>query len=391
MTPDEIAFVTSISAHSSIFNLSGHKATRHIIEIIRIGRACLEAATSSASFTLSSHLSFCIFILLCPCTAATVVPSIPLIGCFLCTQVLVPSIGLTLALSDDAKEFMTRVPPKNDPVKYSLVPDYRYCISGLLRVALPAALPQFLYLIVLGQLMWELEPSFVLDFCLHSIDGGEIIEPIKPPTASILRCNALRDYSGPVTESAGTILLASFALCICVSSASYVFRTESIRAEPPWKRNHLWLGSLAVSFILVAGYLSLFLENGSMQALGWSFYLLFVISPFICLYCCEVAKKMDQTNERRAAMMRRLQFETRYVCFSLYIFQCYPSASSFSHECSHWLDWACGRPRSPHMWGHEEDLPRALIAQEKRHFPAILSDGRAHCPCGFLPEICRET
>ena len=197
LQPDEIAFVTSISAHSSVFNLSGSRALRHFVEIIRIGRVCLEAATSAASFALSGNLSFSIFVLLCSCTAATAVPTIPVLGSFLYTQLLLPVIGLTMSSTDDAKDFMTRVPPKNDPsVKYSLRANRRLYFSGLLRAALPAIIPQFLYLICLGELMWEFDSQFVKDFCLHSLDGDEV-EPLKAPISSIIRCEALRDYSGP--------------------------------------------------------------------------------------------------------------------------------------------------------------------------------------------------
>ena len=92
-----------------------------------------------------------------------------------------------------------------------------------------------------------------------------------------------------------------------------LFRTESIHSEPPWKRNHLWLGTLALSFVFISLYLFLVLEEGSMAALSWFFYVLFLLAPLTCLYLCETIKKRDQKIDKRAAMMRRLQFETRYV------------------------------------------------------------------------------
>ena len=63
---EEIAFVTRISAHSSVFNLPGSRTTSHLVDIIRVGRACLEAATSGVSFVLSGCLSFSILIVICP-------------------------------------------------------------------------------------------------------------------------------------------------------------------------------------------------------------------------------------------------------------------------------------------------------------------------------------
>lgn len=299
---EEIAFVTRISAHSSVFNLLGSRATSRLVDIIRVGRACLEAATSGVNFVLSGCLSFSIFIVLCPCTVATSIPMINGLGSFLFTQVLLPMIGLSMVATDEAQDFMTRVPQKNDPsVKYSLLADRRLYLSVLSKSVLPAVIPQFLYLIALVELMWEFDTPFLEEYCLNSINAR----------ASILRCEALRDYSGPATESAGIIMLAALALCSCVSSVSYVFRTESIRLEPPWQRNGLWLVTLMLSFVLITIYMGLVLERGSMAALPWYFYILFLLSPFLCLGVCEVVKKKDQRLEKRAAMMRRLQFETR--------------------------------------------------------------------------------
>ena len=313
---EEIAFVGSISTHSSVFNLRGSQATCHFVEIIRIGRVCLEATTSAFFFTLSGNLAFSIFVLLCSCQVVTAVPTIPVLGSFLYTQVVLPVIGLSMCYTDEAKDFMNRVPPKNDPlVEYSLRGNRRLYFSGLLRAALPAIIPQFLYLIVLGDLMWTFDQPFVEEFCVQSLDGHNI-GTNKPPISSIIRCGALRDYSGPATESAGAIALAALAMSTCVMSTSYVFRTESICLEPPWKRNHLWVFTLALSFILIALYLMVVLEPGSMSALSWYFYLLFVMAPFGCLYLCEMVKMIDQKQEKREMMMRRLQFETRLGMWS---------------------------------------------------------------------------
>ena len=211
---------------------------------------------------------------------------------------------------------MTRVPPKNDPsVKYFLANRRQY-FSWLLRSALPAIVPQFLYLIAIGELMWEFDSQFVQDHCLDALDSNDV--NLRAATTSVIRCEALRYYAGPAKDAAGTLTLAAFAICTCVSSASYTFRTESIRSEPPWKRNHLWLGTLTLSLVIISLYLALILEEGSMEALSWLFYALFLSAPLVCLYLCEKIKERDQKLDKRAAMMRRLQFETRYVCFSFF-------------------------------------------------------------------------
>ena len=169
-------------------------------------------------------------------------------------------------------------------------------------------------MIQLPSIMWEFDSTFVIENCLSSANVHDV-EFRKPPMASILRCEALRNYSGPAKECAGTIMLASLAICTCVASASFVFRLEPIRSEPPWKRNRLWVVSLIISFVLIAIYLSSVLEKGSMAALPAYFHVLFSVTPFVCLLLSEVAKNIEQKHEKRAAMMRRLQFETRCVLY----------------------------------------------------------------------------
>lgn len=206
---------------------------------------------------------------------------------------------------------MSRVPPKNDPSsKFSLKESKRIYMNGILRAAPQAIFPQFVYLIALCQLMLEFERAFLEEHCLDfsDIESNEY----NPPMVKIIRCEALRNYSCPAKISAGLISLASLAICTCFSSASFVFRTESIRSEPPWKRNHLWVLALFLSFISIAVYLGISVEKGSMVALPSNFYALFLASPCLCLFLSELVKKIDHKHEKRAVMMRRLQFETRY-------------------------------------------------------------------------------
>ncbi len=206
---------------------------------------------------------------------------------------------------------MSRVPPKNDPSsKFSLKESKRIYVSGILRATPQAILPQFVYLVALGQLMWKFESEFVEKYCLGNL-GIESMGD-NPPMGNIIRCEAMRYHSGPAKSSAAMISLASLAICTCFSSASFVFRTESIRSEPPWRRNRLWVVALFLSLISIAVYLVISLEKGSMTSLPVHFYVLYLASPFLCLFLCELVKKIDHKHEKRAVMMRRLQFETRY-------------------------------------------------------------------------------
>eukprot|EP00574_Skeletonema_japonicum_P000624 CAMPEP_0201740330 /NCGR_PEP_ID=MMETSP0593-20130828/46246_1 /ASSEMBLY_ACC=CAM_ASM_000672 /TAXON_ID=267983 /ORGANISM="Skeletonema japonicum, Strain CCMP2506" /LENGTH=478 /DNA_ID=CAMNT_0048234637 /DNA_START=1927 /DNA_END=3363 /DNA_ORIENTATION=+ len=316
LMPNEVAFVSSISTWSSSLNLVGSQAMYHILEIIRIGRSSLEAAVSSVGFFFTGCLSYCIFAILCPCTVATSVPVIPPVGSFLYNQVILPMIGLSLAFTDGTCEFMSRVPSKNESsVRYSWRGSRRLYFNGLLRAFLPAVVPHFLYLIALGELMWEFDPQFVADKCLLATNSSEQIT--QRPLSPIIRCEALRNYRGNATESAGVIMLASLILCTCVASASFCFRTELICSEPPWKRNHMWVGSLTSSLTLLAIYMRIVLAVGSISALPWYFLVLFFLSPFICLIINEkILKNSDRLIDRRNEMMRRLQFETKLGMWS---------------------------------------------------------------------------
>jgi hypothetical protein len=54
------------------------------------------------------------------------------------------------------------------------------------------------------------------------------------------------------------------------------------------------------------------LAKGSIAALPWYFFVLFLLTPFICLFINEnILKNSDRLIDRRNEMMRRLQFETK--------------------------------------------------------------------------------
>ena len=312
---NEVDFVTSISTWSSSLNLVGSQAMYHLLEIIRIGRASLEAAMSSVGFFLTGCLSYCIFAVLCTCTVATSVPAVPPLGSFLHNQIILPMIALSLAFTDGSDEFMSRVPPKNDSsVRQSLKGSRKLYFNGILRAFFPALVPQFLYLIALGGLMWEFDPEFVVENCLSSTSFDAVT---RKPLSPVIRCEELRNYRGPATESASVIMLASLTLCTCISSASLMFRTEQMTSEPPWKRNHLWIGAVISSLILLTIYMSSVMAEGSFTSLPWYFFLLFLLTPFMCLFINEkMLKKSDRLIDRRNEMMRRLQFETKLGMWS---------------------------------------------------------------------------
>jgi len=217
-----------------------------------------------------------------------------------------------MAGTDGDKDQMTRVPPKNDSsIEYTFKANTRWYTNLFLRSVPSSIFPHIIYIIALGELMLAFDSPFLEENCSLNVYSRE-----KPPLLSIIRCQGLKHYSGPSTIAAGTIALASLATCTCVVSASFVFRTEPIWNEPPWKRNHQWLASFTLSIILIAAYLAVALERGSVLVMPWYFFVLLVLGPFICLWLSELVKKADQKLEKRAVMMRRLQFETRLGMWS---------------------------------------------------------------------------
>ena len=212
-----------------------------------------------------------------------------------------------MANTDGNQNQMTRVPPKNDAsVNYSFKQSRRFYLSLFLRSVPSSIISHIIFLVAFGELMWAFDSSFIEDHC----HAGELNSE-RPPFAAIIRCQDLKHYYGPSTIAAGTIAFTSLALCTIVLSASFLLRTESILSEAPWSKNRHWVGSIFLSIALIAAYLAATLERGTMSALSWYFYVLFVLAPFICLFMSEIMKKADQKQEKRAAMMRRLQFETR--------------------------------------------------------------------------------
>jgi len=290
-----------------MLNLWGSKATCHLLEFIRIGRASLEAATSSAMFFVSALISFGVFLLLCPCTIATLVPIVPAIEVFLYIQIILHGICLSMASTNGTNEQMTRVPPKNDAsLRYSFKQSTRWYTSLFLRSVPSSIISHVIYLVALGELMWGLDQKFVEEHC--SFDNHTMG---RPSLGSIIRCKDLKSYSGPPIIAAGILALSSLALCTTILSASFVFRTEPIFSEVPWRQNCQWAISVVISIILIFCYLMGTLERGTMLVLPGYFYVMFVIAPFVSIALSEMVKHADQKQEKRAVMMRRLQFETR--------------------------------------------------------------------------------
>jgi len=255
---------------------------------------------------ITSYVAFSFFILLTACSISAVVPFVPPIGSALFLQLIVPLVGLAMNFTESNKEVMTNVPPKNDKsITFAAGEQRRLYTYATLRAIPPAIFPQIIYLIAMGCLMMELEP----DFLTHE----------DCPTDRwflVVRCEALQTYSGTVLVSSGRLMLAELALCIIVLSSTFVFRLTHLRAIRPWKMNFIWIVTTVVSTGLVLIYLIVTLDRRTLAALPWYFYILALCFPFICAALSEMVKKQDMRHEKRADMLRRLQFETRLGMWS---------------------------------------------------------------------------
>ena len=116
-------------------------------------------------------------------------------------------------------------------------------------------------------------------------------------------------------------MLGQMALCVIFASAGFVYRTKSLGEEPPWARNAIWLYISLASLVLVVLCMILAMDGGSAAArvagtLPWYYYVLSILFPFMWLGVGEIVKNIDREHEKRACMLRRLQFETRLGMWS---------------------------------------------------------------------------
>jgi magnesium-transporting ATPase (P-type) len=310
--PSEIRFISAVSAHSCAFRLRGVASAAYMPVVIAQGRASLEAATAASLFMASSCLSFSFFVLFSTATLSWTIPFVPVIGCMLHLQFVIPLVGLCMAMSDPDAGSMNRVPPKNDTsITFGRREGKIVYGVAVLKALPPAVLPQLLYMIAFGEFLLKFDPDLVASECSPRLQPGD--------WASVVRCAGLKEYTGEARNSAGVLALASLVMCTVVASTSFVHRTESIFVEPPWHRNHAWAFSVGLSLLFVTLFLRAMLEEGSLRSLPWYFYALFTAMPFLCLAWDFVLKKTEKKHYDRAEKLRRLQFETRYALFPCFM------------------------------------------------------------------------
>ena len=304
--PAELDFVSSIASHACAFRFRGASSLSYIPSILRQARSALEAVVSAAVFMIFGFLSFSFFILFSVCVPSTIIPFVPTLGSVLLLQVVLPTIGFTMAMSDADRGIMSLVPPKNDQsVTFARKEGWKIYTIMVLKSVPPALLPQLLHFIVIGELLIHFEPEFVSSNC----SGGN-------NWVDIVRCKSLKDYSGQAKIASGVIVLGQLALCAIVSSAAFVGRLEPLLESYPWERNHSWVVSMLFSLGVTVIYMVVSVDLKAVDALPWYFYVLAAVMPFLCLVWIEVCKKTEIKLEKRAEKLRRLQFETRLGAWS---------------------------------------------------------------------------
>ena len=304
--PAELSFVSSIAAHSCAFRFRGTTSVSHMSSILEQARGALEASVAAATFVLFGFLSFSFYVLFSVCLPSTVIPFLPTLGSVLYLQVLLPFLGFTMGLSNADRDAMKHVPPKNEQsITFARKEGWKLYTIVVLKGVAPALLPQLLHLIAFGELLLHFEPDLVSSSC-----------PGASNWIDIVRCEAIKNYTGAAKISSGVLGLGNLALCAIISSAGFVGRLESFLDHPPWQRNHAWVVSLLVSLTLTVGYIGLSVHDGVAAALPWYYYLLAVTLPLLCLGWIEAFKRSEMKLESRAEKLRRLQFETRLGAWS---------------------------------------------------------------------------
>ena len=310
LLPAEVIFASAISAHCCAFRFQGINSVENMPTILAQGRASLAAATAAAIFFLSGYLSFTLYVFFTVCSLTTAIPFVPMIGSALYLLIILPLVGLPMTMSDPEKRCMQQVPPKNDiSLSFGKKEGKIFCLVSLLKALPPAIFPQLLYLIAFGELLIDYEPEIIQTKCISN--------PNPKNWISVIQCSELDGYTGVARDTAVALSLAELALLTVVASTTFVYRTISIWEEPPWRRNHLWAVCVLIAFLVIAIYLYLEVERGTVSSLPWYYHVLACfVMPFLCLLWNEYLKKTEKSVLDRAEKLRRLQFETRLGMWS---------------------------------------------------------------------------
>ena len=115
-------------------------------------------------------------------------------------------------------------------------------------------------------------------------------------------------------QSTGSLIVIEFCFATILSSIGSCYRAEAFWVEREWLNNTAFLSVLCVNFLVVLGLLFILADFSSMGVAGW---LVFALWPFVNLTVAEFFFKRREVGvSERAALMRRLEFETRLGMWS---------------------------------------------------------------------------
>jgi hypothetical protein len=202
-----------------------------------------------------------------------------------------------------------KVPPKNDSkITFRRKEGYQLYKMVILKAVPPALLTQLLHLISFGELVLYFEPELVVASCGATIGSTKWVD--------VIRCDALKDYSGPARSSSGILVFSVFALSSILTSTTFVDRFEPMMDQVPWELNPTWALAVLVAVVILAVYAAIATDDGVGSALPWYFYVLSFVIMLLCIIWNEAWKRVECRHERRAEKVRRLQFETRLGAWS---------------------------------------------------------------------------
>ncbi|GMH87441.1 hypothetical protein TrST_g12955 [Triparma strigata] len=267
-----LEFASRVITRECFFNIE-LSALPHLHDIIEISRASLEAATAATQFIVVCSLSLSISTLLCSCTPNTSEMYVDGAGAIIFLLLLCPALAVGIAFGDGDSESMRRCPVKSDPTDPTMVfPGRKELTKRSFGVA--------------GRALCNALGSFAVG--LMAISSGN-------------------------DDKAPTLILLELSLCAIVGSLGSTYRADVLWVETNWKRNHVYicicLSSLALNLIL-----TFTLAGSAGDGILWPFFLLW---PFVALLCGELIKnQIEKVIFDRAALLRRLEFETRLGMWS---------------------------------------------------------------------------
>ena len=208
---------------------------------------------------------------------------------------------------------MNEVPPKNDEsISFGRGEGKRLFINTLLR-AIPIALSsQVVYILAYCYNLMSFEKDFLSEYC------GLAVEYPQQRWAwmSIFRCEALSMHYGTAATSSGSLMILELVMCSIVLSASFVHGTEPIWSANICTSSPVWVISSVISLSIVVLYLLFTVKVEMMSGLPWYFYLSMILLPLLSLVWSEFIKRIEKKHEKRAKLLRRLQFETKLGMYS---------------------------------------------------------------------------